>query len=182
MNVPSPPTVHRIARWSAVTIALVIVISAAWVSGVGAGAADDQLEATGTLDLGDAEYNASNETVRIVVARAADEPTRYETIPFEQFIQYRCYEIATHRVQRLLDTRYSESTDVPGSGYGDDGVHVWARLDPPVHPSYVDLLHTFPESVAVTLHYEKGTATCTVPIHIEGTRGTPQQSTGAPAR
>ena len=106
--------------------------------------------------------------MRIVATRGAGEPKRYETVSFDEFAQWRCYSVATDRVQEEIEARYNGLNGYDVSANGEHGVSVSALIDPRTHPDYFHLLHAFPEHVEVTLQYTGGTATCSVPVHVGG--------------
>lgn len=168
MEMPSRFSVRRIAVWTAFAIGIVVLAGGAWVSGVGAGTADDPLQANGTISFDDAQYYPANETVRIVATRGGGEPNRYETVSFDEFARWQCHRVAIDRVQAEINHRYSGSNGYVSSLRGQHGISVSALIDPRTHPDYFHLLHAFPERVNVTLQYTGGTETCSVPIHIGG--------------
>jgi len=164
---PSEFSIRRVAVWVAFAVGVVVLAIGAWVGGVGAGTADDPLQANGTIAFDDAQYYPSSEKVRIVVARGAGEPSRYKIISFDEFAQRQCHRAAIERVQAEIGDRYNDSDGFVGSGRGRHAISVYATVDPWTHPNYFHLLHAFPERVNVTLQYAGGTETCSVPIHID---------------
>lgn len=157
---------HR--KTAIVGVSLFVLISGAflgaYLSGVGAGRADDPLSANGTLRFSDGDvYYPSNDTVRIVAAIGED-GKEYTTVSFETYSWWECRAVAHQRVHSELEGRY-EGRDLETGTNG--GVDIEASPDPTVHPNYYELKHSFPESVIVTLEYEGDTRTCQVPVFIK---------------
>lgn len=164
----------RELRWSKKTTALIIVlwvlvtsalVTGGYLSGIGAGDANEPISANATLRFEDDRYYPSNETV---VTESGLE------VPFERYTWWYCGDIASWEIRDLLRSRYGYEHSWVSTGQSHEGVQVDALLYPFAEPGYYELERTLPREVHVTLQYENGTRTCTVPVHVNGQLSAPK--------
>lgn len=157
------PSSRQLAVSVAVVAALGALLSFAWLSGVGAGAVDDPITASGTLNLlGNAEYYPSNESLRYRTPTGSAPPGE-DRPAFEEHKRIDCRGTAADRVRVHLEERFGRPAAV---GIDADGVEVDASLSLGANPNYYRLERHFPETVHVTLDSVHGTFTCSVSVDV----------------
>lgn len=123
------------------------------------GSPPDRMEAKGGLiqNESEARYNATNNSVWL--------PTESVHVPRDEYVQWRCQQIAQRRVKQWGKTQYL--LGMVGAGISDDNtITVYPFSDSFVAPSVRQLQSRAPDAVVSTVVYADGESTCNVSVSV----------------
>lgn len=119
------------------------------------------------------EYLPSNDSVRVVVTRDVDGPSRTRIVSFESFARSECLHAGLEAILGRLEDEFGPNPAV-GSGRSVDRITVWYYPGKILAPDRAAVNASLPETVRVTVHIGSRTHTCALPVRVaEGSQPIP---------